>query len=257
MSDVILLPRTPVLSWFDMVSPREEEMPEFLKLIDLGWRTPKRKWEDLWRLRRGELNHVLGMRRYSLRRYQRGSLGVSSVKRSSLAGTEPTLQDITHTQSSTSPTAARIQLAWDSDGDVEHYFGTELVNVVYSQLTTQSDDTNNHTNDWWPDKPSVNEGLNWDIRYTNLTTGGTGGTRFYFNDGTVNRTEDTWYLLDTVSNDHGDGNRNGAIVLNRQNGTAKMPNTGTATTDVDVEIRDTGSGSALATSTLDLACVGT
>ena len=245
----IILPGRP--GWYGMVSPREEEMPDFLKVIAQGFRTPKRKWEDLWRLRRGELNHVLGMRRFApLKKYQRGILHPAGFwfDPPGAGPTSPNLQDITHTVSQASGTASRIQLGWDSDGSVRYYFGTTLANVVWADLTTQSDDTNTHTNDWWPDQPDTNEGLNWDIMWTT----GTNPPRFLFNDGTTDRTNATWYLLDTVSNDMADASKNGAIVCLFVAG--KLNPTGTDLTDGDIDIRATGSGSSVANCTLNLTC---
>jgi len=246
-----------------MVSPREEEMPEFLRTIALGWRTPKRKWEDLWRLRRGELNHVLGMRQApSLRKHQRGSVSAfahAPVVPEAGGGSTPNLQDITDEYSVSSPTIARISIAYDSDGSIVADLdcagpGT----IVYAALTTNSDDANDHTNDWWPDQPDVNEGLNWDIRYTNLVETGSATGRWYFYDtgGAANRVEDTWYLLDTVTNDHADASANGALGINRNNGTAKSPSTGTANNVMDIEIRATGTGSAVASHQVDITVTG-
>lgn len=249
-------------AWWDTVSPREEEMPEFLKLIAQGWRTPKRYWEDLWRLRRGELNHVLGMRRFKFGnpKYQKGVLHPAGFWHAPPGGggTNPTLTDITNTFSQVAPTPANQFYAYDSDGslDWDEFGGAFGTNPIYTGLSTETDDTNNHASEWWPDQPDVNEGLNWDIRYLNEVL--VGGIAYYFRDNLgANRTTATWYLLDTVSNDHADGGANGAIGHRRGNGTAKSPSTGTATLDLDVEIRATGTGSAVASHTYDLATAGT
>jgi len=205
------------------------------------------------------MNHVLGMRSFTGPKRQRGSVSVHvNVNPTPAAGgTNVGMQNITHSHSSVAPTPSRIQLGWDSDGSVRYYFGTTVASVVWADLTTQSDDSNNHTDDWWPDQPDTNEGLNWDIRFTSKTFGGTGGTEHLFFDGTSQRTEDTWYLLDTVSNDMADASRNGAFGVSRANGTAKTPSTGTATMDATIEIRATGTGSAVDSSVLDLQVEGT
>jgi len=254
--------------WWDMVSPQgEQEMIPFLRAY-MGkgkqFRTPKRMWEDLWRLKRGEMNQVMGMRKFDMLgnfkgpKYQKGMIAIATAVHAT-GGTEPNLQNITHTESNVSPAQSRISIWYDSDGGIEFWSGTGgVASVLYAPLTTQSDDSNNHTNDWWPDQNETNEGLNWDIRYTALTAGGAGGIFHYFQTTVpADRVEDTWYLLDTVSNDAADATDEGAMGFNRANGTAKNPSTGTATLDVDVEIRATGSGSAVASHTLDLAVTGT
>jgi len=260
MSEIIL-PGRP--GWFGMVSPREEEMPDFLKVIAQGWRTPKRKWEDLWRLRRGDLNHVLGMRQHSGPKYQRGVIGATARRRVlgvAAGGTMPDLTDVDGLEQNSAPAQSRISLWYDSDGGLEWYQGTGGVgSVLYSPLTTQSADANDHTSEWWPDQPDVNEGLNWDIRYLNEELTGSGGILHYFQDtvGPTHRVSGTWYLLDTVSNDAADATDEGSMGVNRSNGTAKSPNVGLATLDVDVEIRATGSGSAVASHHCDFTVEGT
>lgn len=253
----LILPGQP--GWFGMVSPREEEMPDFLKVIADGWRTPKRKWEDLWRLRRGELNHVLGMRQFGSRKHQRGSVGchVQAAAAQQGSGTIPGLFGVTHTESNVAPVASRVHLWYNSDGDMNLHSAAAL-NPTYTQLTTQSDDANDHTTAWWPDNPETNEGLNWDIRFTNNTSGGVVTARYLFRTGAAaDRTVDVWYLLDTVSNDGGDGTTNGCLGVNRNNGIAKSPSTGNGNTTCDVEIRATGSGSAVASHSVFLQAVGT
>ena len=254
----LILPGQP--GWFGMVSPRQEEMPDFLKLIAQGWRTPKRKWEDLWRLRRGELNHVLGMRKFGRPKYQRGSVSAfvqaAAAQQGVATGTMPDLSDITHEESNVAPTASRIDIWYNSDGEIRFHSSSAL-NPTYATLTTQSDDANDHTNEWWPDQPDVNEGLNWDIRYTNLVTGGTVTSRSFFDDGGGDRVEDTWYLLDTVSNDAGDTLTTGSIRINRNNGIAKTPDVGSGDQVMDIEIRVTGSGGAVASHQVDQTATGT
>jgi len=246
-----------------MVSPSEEEMVYLLRgLYGPDWfRKPRRTWEQLWRERRGELNHLLGMRRFGMPKYQRGSVGQHPFTYPVAAGgTMPNLQDITDDESNVAPAQSRISLWYDSDGGLEWWAGTGTVTaVLYAPLTTQSDDANNHTNDWWPDQPDVNEGLNWDIRYLNEVETGTPTARHYFQDtvGPTDRVSGTWYLLDTVSNDAADATDEGAMGINRGNGTAKTPNTGFGRTEVDVEIRATGSGIAVASHALDLTVTGT
>jgi hypothetical protein len=259
----IILPGRP--GWFGMVSPREEEMPEFLKVIAQGWRTPKRKWEDLWRLRRGELNHVLGMRQFGSLKLQRGSVGArvqaAAAQQGAGPGTIPDVSDITNLFQQVAPAIARQSVWYESDGTIQwDEVSGGLASIVYAQLTTQTDDANNHTLEWWPDNPETNEGLNWDIRYTNLTEGGTPTATHYFEDPAdsgLDRDENVWYLLDTVSNDGGDATDDGAIGLNRNNGTAKSPSTGIADIVVDIQFRPTGSGGQIATHTVDLTVEGT
>jgi len=257
------------LRWWDWVSPQgEQEMIPFLRAY-MGkgkqFRTPKRKWEDLWRLKRGDMNHVMGMRigptikAFKGPKYQMGIIcaahfGVAAGG----GGTEPNLQNITHSRSQAlAGTQQRLIFAWDSDGSVVHDIGaTTAVSVAYTELTTQTNDTNDHTNDWWPDQPETNEGLNWDIQYNDESLGGTGGTVAYLQTtAAANRTTATWYTLDTVSNDHGDGHQRGAICLIRANGNPKTPTSGTATLTVDIEIRTTTTGSAVTSNTLDLTLI--
>lgn len=257
----LILPGRP--GWFGMVSPREEEMPDFLKVIAQGFRTPKRKWENLWRLRRGELNHVLGMRQSpKLRKYQTGVIGhvaAAAAQQGVATGSAPNLQDVVDNYDAIAPAITRVSLYYDSDGAIMVDLAAQgAATIVYTKLTTDSDDANDHTNDWWPDQPDVNEGLNWDIRYTNNTSGGTVTARHFFQ--TVvpaDRIEDTWYLLDTVSNDAGDAIDEGALGVNRTNGTAKSPTTGVGDLTTDVEIRATGSGSAVASHNVSLEVEGT
>jgi hypothetical protein len=230
------------------------------------FRTPKRMWEDLWRLKRGEMNHVLGQRcstrisNFKGPKYQKGMIVIATAPGVPAAGGSSVgMQNITNAVSSVAPTPSRQHYAWDSDGSVEYDDDcTTIASIVYVELTTGTDDSNDHTNDWWPDQPDVNEGLNWDIRYTSHTQGGAGGTfhNFKTTAGT-DRVEDTWYLLDTVSNDHADAAVAGSMGFNRANGTAKTPSTGTATLDTTIEIRATGSGSAVDSSVLDLQVQGT
>lgn len=235
-------------SWYDMVTPSQMEMTEFLRHY-LGvnwWRMPPKRWHDIYMQHRG----LCGMKPY-----QRGFIQHLGFWKEVAAGTNPNLQAITHTQTSVAPTPARIQMAYDSDGSIEHYFGVGLASVVYTDLTTQSDDTNDHTNDWWPDQPDVNEGLNWDIRTTNETIDETDGQAdFYrFEDGVpTERSVDTWYLLDTVSNDHADASRAGALTVLHRGGGAKTPAPGSCTYTGTVEIRVTTSGAAVTSHVLTL-----
>lgn len=261
----IYIPIRKPWSWWDMVSPREEEMPDFLRAYmgkGMQFRTPKRMWQDLWMRKRGELNHVLGMRKFgTIRNFtgpkrQRGILHPIGFWGG--GGTEPFHTDITHTESNVSPTRSRIHVWWNSDGEIRFYSGTG-VSPTYADLTTQSDDSNNHTGEWWPDEPETNEGLNWDIRFTNENNSGvlTADWKFYDTGGAADRIVDTWYVLDTVSNDAGDSITHGSWGCNRNNGTEKNPNTGSGTLEADIEIRTTTSGSAIATNTTSLTVVGT
>lgn len=249
--------------WFGMVTPSEPELLNMLRLLyGPNWfRIPKRKWEDLWRLRRGQLNAALGLRDFKGPKHQRGIIAATAAYQQAPAPSVPTLTDITHADSSVAPTPSRQQYAYDSDGGMRHHLNaTTQASIVYTDLSTQTDDTNNHTSEWWPDQPDTNEGLNWDIRWLNFVNAGpellTASHLFADNVG-VNRTDGTWYLLDTVSNDHGDASHNGGIGCNRSNGTTKTPDTGLSTMTVDVEIRTTGSGSAVASHSYDLDVEGT
>jgi hypothetical protein len=148
---------------------------------------------------------------------------------------------------------------YDSDGRIrEDVDNTSVItSITYADLTTQTDDSNDHTDEWWPDAPDTNEGLNWDIRYTSLSETGTASARYKFRTtAPADRTEDQWYLLDDVSNDGGDATANGAWGVYRSNGPVKAPETGTATQACTVEIRATGSGSAVASHSLSLTVVG-
>jgi len=251
-----------------MVSPQgEQEMIPFLRAYvgkGMQFRTPKRMWEDLWRLKRGEMNHVMGMRKFGKisnfkgPKFQRGIMHPIGFWAPS--GTEPDLSDITDEYSVTSPASARISIAYDSDGTIVADLDAGLPGTItYAQLTTNSDDSNDHTNEWWPDAPSTNEGLNWDIRYTNLVEGGSATGRWYFYDtgGAANRIEDTWYLLDTVSNDHADASVDGALGINRNNGGVKTPTYGSADNVMDVEIGVKDSSTATASHQVDITVTGT
>jgi len=255
----IILPR----SWFDMVTPSEAEMRNFLREY-IGpdhWRVHQMRWRELFHRNAGIL--IAENRIPKLRKFQRGSVGITVVANAAQqgagGGTEPALLDIVQSETQVAPESARIQIAYDVDGTIEYYFGTTVGLVVWAQLTTQSDDANNHDAHWWPDEPETDIGDDYDIRYLNEVEGGAGGTFFYFRDtvGPTNRVSGTWYLLSTVSDDHADASANGCINCLRTNGTAKTPSTGNADLDVDIEIRATGSGSALASHNLDLDVEGT
>jgi hypothetical protein len=242
-------------SWWYAVSPRAEEMPDFLKVIAQGWRTPKKKWEDLWRLRRGDVNHILGVRRFDLcrpKKYQRGMVAFVAVYP---YATGPNTLDIAHEQSSVAPTSSRVHIRWNSDGYIEYYSGSATSGFSYTTLTTQTDDSNDHTLTWWPAQPETNEGLNWDLRYINDATTGTPTKRWQFNTAnSTTRTESTWYLLDTVSNSADTDTRWGSWGVNRSNA---GPSTGTGTSNCDVEIRATGTGAAVTSQACDLTVTGT
>jgi len=247
-------------SWWNMVSPQgEREMIPFLRTY-MGkgkqFRTPKRMWEDLWRLKRSDMNHVMGMRKFGKitnfkgPKYQQGILHpIGMWAAAGGGGTEPDLSDVAHDKA-TSASATRVAIAYDSDGTIEHYFGSTLAALIWSQLTTQDNQTSNdHTSEWWPDNPETNEGLNWDIRYTNLTSA--------FDDQLMttvpaDRIEDTWYLLDDVSNDHVDYSNQGCLQVRI---TAK--GTGTDNGITDVEIREKDTGSAIASHNVNIQVIGT
>lgn len=251
-------------SWFELVTPDREDMDAFLRgyIGADAWRTPRRLWRRMHHSKAGIL--LAENRIPKFRRYQRGNFAMfpAGTTAKGAPGTVPNLQDITNATSSSSPTASRQQYAWDSDGGVEgDTDATTEASIVYADLTTQTDDSNDHTNDWWPDQPETNIGLDYDIRYDNeALTGNMDGViadhLLPDNTGT-DRVSGTWYLLDTVSNDHGDATHDGGIGVNRNNGIGKSPEFGVTTLNVDVEIRATGSGSALATCHLDLDVEGT
>jgi hypothetical protein len=257
-----------IIRWWDWVSPNgEQEMIPFLRTYmgkGMQFRTPKRRWEDLWRLKRGDMNHIMGMRKgptiksFSGPKYQKGIICAAGVFSS--GGTVPNIQNITDSRTQGLSTAQqRTVFAWDSDGSVEHDIGaTTALSILYTDLTTQTDDANTHTNDWWPDQPETNEGLNWDIQFNDDTHvhggGGTGVDLLLRTAVPADRVTATWYLLDTVSNDHGDALANGCLGLTRQNG-AKTAQAGTSTLVADIEIRATGSGSAVTSNTVDITII--
>lgn len=259
MSDIILPAGN---SWYGMISPRAWEMPEFLKLAGQGWRTPKRKWEQLWMDQRGNFNAQLGRRIFKGPKYQRGILHPVGFWAEPAGGDAPALSNVTSSSTVAAPTVLLIFLGYDTDGYLqwsgEHQglVGT----MTYSTLTTQSDDTNDHTAEWWDANPSTNIGASYDIQYNTVTeTDGGGGTLFhYFKDGTgTNRTISTWYLISTIDADRADGVNNGCLGIRRGGGTAKSPDPGTSRLQVDADIRATGSGGVLATHSLDFTCVHT
>lgn len=256
MSDIIL-PGTS--RWYDMVSPRAWEMPDFLKLAGQGWRTPKRKWEQLWMEQRGNFNKQLGRRVFKGPKFQRGVLHpVGFWFEPPAAGPATNLSNVTHTHTEVAPTVSTILLGYDTNGHLEwDAFGGVISNLVWGTLTTGSDDANDHTDEWWDANPSTNIGASYDLQYNTVTeTNGGGGTVFhYFKDGTAtNRTISTWYLISTVDADRANGSNAGGIGLRRGGGTAKSPDPGTSRLQVDVDIRATGTGSALATHSIDFTC---
>lgn len=263
MDNIYIPIPTRTQSWWDQVSPRAEEMPDFLRAYmgkGMQFRTPKHRWEDLWRLKRGEVNDILGIRRarsISNRvkgpKYQRGVLSpIGFWKDPPAGGTEPDLSDICHDVTGANP--QRIHIAYDSDGEIWWAVGGTVGSIVYadlSPLTTASNcDANDHTSEWWPDNPETNEGLNWDIRITNITSAFT--AIFPTGGSPLNRLEDEWYLLDDVSNDIADGTNNGSIRVQ-----VSGKSSGTHDGIGDVEIRATGSGSAVASHEVNLQAIGT
>lgn len=262
MSDIIL-PGT--ASWYDTLRPRRGEFEQFLqKYIGADWwRVPKRLKEELWLIKRPQLNHVLGMRRFRFGspRYQRGVLHPVGFWFEPGGDPAPALTAITHTVSNVSPTQSWQLYGYDTNGHMEWYAGTGPVgSVVYSTLTTGSDDTNDHTAEWWDANPSTNIGASYDLQYNTVTENGTaGGTIYHYfkNSSAIDRTISTWYLISTVDADRADAANTGAIGMRRGNGTAKSPSPGTSILTVDVDIRATGTGSALATHTLTITNTGT
>jgi len=250
----IILPGT--TSWYDMLRPRPGEPEDFLKkFIGAGWwRTPKRKKEELWLFKRPELNHVLGMRKFpTLRRLQRGSVSVYTFNYPYSAGgggDAPALTDITNTYTTTAPTNASQQVRYHTNGYIDWDEAANFASIVYAQMTTDTDDANDHTYEWWDAAPSTGEGANYDIRYTGTT--GTWTKIFYDTTGAANRVVNTWYLISTVYADSGDGVADGCLRQHKPGGIPKSPNTGTKTGTIDVEIRLKDTGSALASHTVDL-----
>ncbi len=248
-------------SWFDMVTPSERELNAMLRLLyGPDWfRVSRRKWEDLWRRRRGHLNAELGKRNFGTLKGQRGFIMATAVYKEPAAGTTPELTDITHDHTAVSPNQSRIHVMYDSDGRIrwDELSGT-VSSLVYADLSTGTDDTNDHTSEWWPDSPDTNEGLNWEIQYTIVSETGTCTRRKFQTVGLVNRAAaPTWHLLDTVSNDGGDALNSGCLAVHRGNGTAKTPETGTGEMTLDIDIRATGSGSSVADHRVDLTVNGT
>lgn len=247
-----------------MVTPSEAEMRNFLREYYGAehWRVPFMRWREAFHRNAGLL--IAENRIPKLKKYQRGSVSVTpfanAAQQGAASGTIPDLSDVTDDESNVAPAQSRISLWYHTDGDLQWWAGTGTVAaVLYAQLTTQSDDANDHTLEWWPDNPETDIGLDYDIRYLNEVETGTPTARHYFQDtiGPTDRVSGTWYLLDTVSDDAADATDEGAMGINRGNGTAKTPNTGFGRTEVDVEIRATGSGSALASHAVDITVTGT
>jgi hypothetical protein len=247
-----------------MVTPDRQDMDVFLRAYvgANAWRTPRALWRRMHHSKAGIL--LAENRIPKLRKYQRGNFNVFPAGTQQLIGpsTLPNMQDIANATSQTAPTPDRQQYAYDSDGGIEWDEATTEAGIVYSTLTTGTDDANNHSNDWWPDQPETNIGLDYDIRYLNAVidnhTGAGSMVDHLLADNTgTDRTTDVWYLLDTVSNDHVDASHDGGIGCNRPNGGGKSPNVGISTFTCDVEIRSTGSGSALTSMSFDLDCQGT
>ena len=240
------------LRWWDMVSPQgEQEMIPFLRTYigkATGWRTPKRKWQDLWMLNRGDMNHIMGMRKFGSisnyftgPKYQKGMIAIAAAVYDG-GGTEPELTDIDYSKTAATG-AQRVHVAYDSDGSIVWGEGGVIGGLTYADLTTQ--DGGSHSTEWWPDKPETNEGLNWDIRYTNLTN----SFDFHFRTTVTtpaDRAEDSWFVLDDVSNDYADATNQGALVI-----TAVGKGSSSDTGITDVEIRVTTSGSAIASHNVD------
>jgi len=256
----IILPGTP--SWYGMCKPQLGEMETFLKRFKQPefWRVPKIHWQQLWLENRGDLNHVLGVRHFGKikgPRYQRGMLHPAGFWHDPPAagGDAPALTDITNTYTTTAPTNAGQQVRYHTNGYIDWDEAVNFASIVYAQMTTDTDDANDHTYEWWDAAPSTGEGANYDIRYTGTT--GTWTKIFYDTGGAANRVVNTWYLISTVYADSGDGVADGCLRQHKPGGNAKSPNPGTVTGTIDVEIRATGSGSALASHTVDLTSTAT
>jgi len=244
------------MMWTDIIRPTEEEMKWLLRQY-IGadqWRIPRCKWHELYVFNRGLFGELNRWQNFKTWKRQRGIIMATAAYQQALAA-QPALSNISHVQTKVAPAPARIQIAYDSDGSMEHFLGGLLGDIVYTKLTTQTDDANDHTNEWWPDQPDINEGLNWDIRTTNETIDEIHGQADFwrFEDATpAERLVDIWYLLDRVSNDHADGSRSGALTCLHRGGTSKNPNPGICTYIGTIEIRATGSGGAVASHVVDL-----
>lgn len=253
MSAIILPPG--IRGWHDFLRPRQGE-PEQLLQTYVGtdwWRTPKRKMEELWLLKRPELNHMLGLREFKGPRRQRGSVSAFAYGPVVPAGAAPALSTITNTYTTAAPDNPRQSIMYANDGTIlwDEVIGAGT-GIVYAVLTTQTDDANDHTYEWWDAAPSASIGASYDIRYT------AAAFDFIFTDGTdTDRTINTWYLIQTVAADGGDGITRGCLQEVKPAGTAKTPSPGTDVGTATVEIRATGSGSALASHSITLTCTAT
>lgn len=248
------------LSWFEMVTPDRVDMDAFLReyIGADAWRTPRRLWRRMHHSKAGIL--IAENRIPKLRKLQRGSVGITVVANAAQQGADsavPNLQNITNAHSEVAPTPARQQYRYHTDGGMEFDGDAQGEStIVYAALTTQTDDANDHTDDWWPDQPETSIGLDYDIQFNSESA--TGGVVHYLADNTgTNRTTATWYVLDTVFQDSADATHDGGIGFNRTNGVAKTPDVGLDTLTVTVEIRATTSGAALTSHDYDLDCEGT
>ena len=243
------------MSWWDMVTPREEEMPGFLNTyIGKGkaCRTPKRRWEDLWTQKRGEMNHIIGVRKFKTitnrkgPKYQRGIICAAAFGVAAGGGTTPALTTITHDHIGASG-AQRIHIVYFTDGDIRWEEGSiTIANIVYAQLTTDSDDANDHTSEWWPDNPETNIGLSYEIQLAS-DTGTNAFTHIFKTAAGANRNVAQWYNLDTVSDDSANASQNGSLgvsVIGKD--PASVDSVGS------VEIGLDGTSSSLASHTVDI-----
>ena len=251
----IILPRT--ASWYNMCKPQPGEMETFLKRFKQPefWRVPKIHWQQLWLENRGNMNGVLGRRVFRGPKFQRGMLGPIGFWHDPPAvGAAPALTDITNTYTNVAPTNSHQHIRYHTDGYMQLGEGATAAaaHAAYVQITTTTDDANDHTDEWWDAQPSTAEGANYDIRYTATT----GTWTKIFHDGTADLVVNTWDLISAAYTDSLTAG-NGCLRLAKPGGTAKSPNPGTNAATADIEIRLASSGSALATQTVDMTCTVT
>jgi len=115
---------------------------------------------------------------------------------------------------------------------------------------TPNCDANDHTSEWWPDNPETDEGLNWDIRYTNVADAFDWSFRRPDGSPPGSRLVDIWYVIDEIDQDLADGSTMGALVI-----AITGKDVGTSDGIADIEIRATGSGAAVASHEVNLQVI--
>ena len=248
--------------WTDLVKPNEEHMNWFLRRY-VGadwWRTPMMTWRELFTRKRGQLNHIRPPMKSKIHvfngpKYQRGMIVMATqfgVAPPPVGGTNPAETDVRHTHTTTAPQNARQAIRWTDNGFLEwDAFGGALNNGTYAILTTQTDDTNDHTDEWWPDQAEANIGDSYEIQFTNVTTPFT----FTLATLTANRNVDQWYNISDVYDDSVGNTSDGCMHLNRVGGTSKNPNPGTANGQVDMEIGENGTSTAISSAEVFFTCI--